>query len=317
MDGRRFIASFRVLPIGSLGFPCVACSRACFDFAQAGDLPGALAAYDSVLRMPSCPPLERVAALANRASTCMAGGDFGGAIDDSTAGIRELLSAAAAAAAAVEHKEPATAEAWVALAPAAGCAERSALSRLLARRGAARGHLRLFEEGAGDLEAAAALLRDEGAEERAESLEGDAARLRALAAEEQQGGGGGGEEAAGHGGGEEGAPPPAPGPAGDETGGDGPGAGGRAPGGSSGASGEQQQTRGGGSAAGGSSSASNSAPTAAASQLQQLNLDEAAGAAAFRGEDAGRRRAASAAAEMAKEAPPLSPQRGSAAVAVM
>lgn len=160
---------------------------------KAGDLQGALAAYDSVLRMAACPPAERVAALANRAAASMAAGDFGAAIDDSTQGIKELLLTAgsaardapegppeAARAPAVPHAEPEDAEGWLALNLSVGGAERAALCRLLARRGAARGHMRLFSAGARDLLSAAGLLRDEGAADRAASLEEDAERLRAL-----------------------------------------------------------------------------------------------------------------------------------------
>lgn len=154
---------------------------------KAGDPAGAAEAYGLLLSTGQLSPSERVSLLSNRAAARLMAGELEAAVQDCNEGLVVLLEGLGLDLSRKLH-------AWVAdrllqqqgeaeqLPPGwgAGEAKRSSLQRLLARRGAAYGHLRLYKESADDLSSAAAVCRSSGDDGPAVALEADAERVRGL-----------------------------------------------------------------------------------------------------------------------------------------
>lgn len=182
---------------------------------KAGDAAGAAEAYNLLLTMPDLPPTERTAIISNRAAAHLKSGEFQAAVKDCNEGIVGLLEGCGVAGLGEKlytwisecllasptpysrdsAKQSSNADksdlskssfpaGW-----APGDAKRSSLQRMLARRGAAFSHLRLYQEAISDLSSASSICWSNGDEGPALSLEADAEKIRQLMEQEKVGNG--------------------------------------------------------------------------------------------------------------------------------
>ena len=151
---------------------------------KAGDHIGAAEAYGMLLSLAGLAPTERTAALSNRSACWLVAGEFQAGVNDCNEGIVGLLEGQGVTGLedlhawvelqADQSSEAGGESAWV------EDPKWKSLQRLLARRGAAYSHLRLYAAAADDLTTSARMARCTGDHCHADALAADAARIREM-----------------------------------------------------------------------------------------------------------------------------------------
>ncbi|KAK9829267.1 hypothetical protein WJX72_004865 [[Myrmecia] bisecta] len=157
---------------------------------RAQDLAGAVEAYTALLQLPDALPADQQAAVANRSAAYLTMGRYEEAVEDChrafqllTGGCRTASAASACggdSSGMCEYQLHDFVHKLAAKQVTCDDQQQASLLRLLARHGAALGHLKRYQAASRDLKAAAALHRLRGEDSKAAGLEADSAKLQSM-----------------------------------------------------------------------------------------------------------------------------------------